>query len=187
MPSFALGVLSGGLVLAVFAMLYGTERRVPASGAPHERRSEHDRAAEPSAIFNLASFAAFAMGFGLSAYLLNERTAFGPAVRSIVAVAIGSATLALQSLLLVRWAIPSARADSTDHRYLMQGSIGSIVGEVPQGGVGEMAYEIDGLRYTLPVRSVQDYAITAGTEVVLDRVEEGVAFVELWAEVERRL
>ena len=55
-----------GLVLAVFAMLYGTERRVTPALAPHERRSEHDTAAEPSALFNRASLAAFIMGVGLT-------------------------------------------------------------------------------------------------------------------------
>ena len=44
--ALALGVLMVGLVLGVFAMLYGTERRVragaPSGPKPHERTSVHD-------------------------------------------------------------------------------------------------------------------------------------------------
>jgi hypothetical protein len=39
----------------------------------------------------------------------------------------------------------------------------------------------------MPARAIDDHAVRAGTEVVIERIENGVAFVEEWAEVEKRL
>ena len=83
--------LASGLVLGVFAMLYGTERQVHSRIAPHERQSEHDPASEPSPLFNLASIAAFTFGFGLTAYLITSHTSLPMAVQVVVAGVAGAA------------------------------------------------------------------------------------------------
>jgi hypothetical protein len=176
-----------GLVLGVFAMLYGTERRVRPAVAPHERQSEHDPAAEPSPVFNLASLAAFTFGFGLTAYLVSRYADLPIAAEIVVAGAAGGLSMTLQSMLIARWAIPGARADHPDARYLLQGTIGHITREVPAGGEGAMRYELDGSAYELPARGMDGGAFAHGSEVVIDRVEDGVAFVESWAVVEQRL
>ena len=176
-----------GLVLGVFAMLYGTERRVHPAQAPHERQSEHDPAAEPSPVFNLASIAAFATGFGLAAYLASRYGSWPLAAELLVAAGAGALFLTLQSVLIARWAIPSARADHPDARYLLQGTIGRVTRDVPLAGEGTMRYELDGDAYDLPVRGMDGQALAEGTEVVIDRVEAGIAYVESWAVVEQRL
>jgi hypothetical protein len=130
-----LGMLMLGLLLGVFAMLHGTEHlpRNVSLPAPHERTSEHVIDAEPSALFNIASGAAFVFAFGL------------------------------------------------------QGTIGRITHHVPEDGTGEMQYTLDNRTYTLPARGVDGGALATDVEVVLDRVEAGVAYVEPWAQVEQRL
>jgi membrane protein implicated in regulation of membrane protease activity len=185
--SVGLFLLLSGLVLGVFAMLHGTARRVHPAIAPHERRSEHDPASEPSPLFNVASLAAFTVGTGLTAYLVARHTDLPLAAEIVIAVAAGSLLLALQSLLLARWAIPSARAEQVDHRYLLQGTIGRVTHEIPAGGRGMMRYELDEQTYDLAAQSVDGKAMAAGSEVVIDRVEDGVAHVESWAVVEQRL
>ena len=187
MISVGLFLLLSGLVLGVFAMLHGTARRVQPAVAPHERRSEHDPASEPSPLFNLASLAAFTLGAGLTAYLLARYADLPLAAEIVIAIAAGSLFLTLQSLLLARWAIPGARAEQVDHRYLLQGTIGRITQDVPADGSGVMRYELDEQTYSLPARSIDGKAMTAGSEVVIDRVEDGVAHVESWAVVEQRL
>ncbi len=183
----ALFFLLSGLVLGVFAMLYGTERHVQPVSAPHERHSEHDTAREPSPLFNLASLAAFSFGFGLTAYLLTRHTALPIAAQVVIAGAAGGAALALQSVLIARWAIPAARAEHVDERFLLQGTIGRITASVPANAAGEMVYMLDGKSYALPAKSIDNVAIAADTDVVIDRVEDGVAYVELWTRVESRL
>jgi hypothetical protein len=183
----ALFALVAGLVLGVFTMLYGTERRVQPVVAPHERRSEHDPAAEPSPFFNRASVAAFAFCFGLTAYLLTRYSAWSVPLQVIVAGAAGGLGMTLQSVLLARWAIPGARADAPDARYLLQGTLGRITQEVAPDGTGAMRYTLEGKEYDLPARSMDGRALAPGSDVVIDRVEDGVAYVESWAVVEQRL
>lgn len=187
MTSVGLLVFLAGLVLGVFAMLYGTQRRVQPALAPHERTSEHDPAAEPSALFNLASIAAFTVGGGLTAYLVSRHADLPLALEIVIALVAGALSLLLQSLLIARWAIPSARAEQVDHRYLLQGTIGHVTRGMVAKGEGVMTYALDGRSYELPVRSIDGAALDTGAEVVIDRVEDGTAYVESWAVVEQRL
>ena len=170
-------------------MLLGTEHlpRGVQLPAPHERTSEHVPDAEPSALFNWASAAAFAFAFGLAGYLFTRFSSWSPLVRIIAATVAGGAAITVQSLLIARWAIPSARADHVDERYLLQGTIGRISREVPQNGEGELQYTLDNVTYTLPAREVTGALLAEDVEVVMDRVEDGVAYVEPWAQVEQRL
>lgn len=169
-------------------MLYGTERRsAPPQEAPHQRRSEHDPAVEPSPLLNLASVAALLFAAGLSGYLLRRNTELPDVAVVVMALAIGLAALALQSLLIARWAIPGARADQVDERYLLQGTLGVITEDIPDGGEGAMRYALEGKEYSLPARNFETGSMAAGTEVVIERIENGIAYVELWAQVEQRL
>jgi len=187
----ALSVLTVGLVLGVFAMLYGTERSVRATSSaaamPHQRTSEHDPAAEPSPFFNLASVAAFSVAFGLAGYGVARSTTWPWAVQLLTAAMIGAAAWWLQSLLITRWAIPGARAEQVEERFFLQGTLARIVRDVPRGDHGSLRYTLDGREYELPARDIDGDAIPSGTDVVIDRVEDGVAYVELWARVEQRL
>lgn len=187
MISVGLLLLLSGLVLGVFAMLHGTARRVHPVIAPHERRSEHDPASEPSPLFNLASLAAFAAGAGLTAYLLARHADLPLAAEIVLSVVAGGLLLTMQSLLLARWAIPSARAEQVDYRYLLQGTIGRVTHDIGDGGSGMMRYELDEQVHELPALSVDGKAMQVGSDVVIDRVEDGVALVESWAVVEQRL
>lgn len=185
----ALGALILGLILGVWAMLYGTERHVSASSVtlPHERHTTHDVATEPSPLFNRASLAAFCFAFGLTGYLVARNTVWSMPTQVVVAGVAGGLAMALQSLLIARWAIPSARAEHIDARYVLQGTLATITVHVPMGGAGRLRYDLDGRDVELPARAMDDAALASGSEVVIDRVEDGVAYVELWTRVEARL
>lgn len=187
MTVVSLAVLLTGLVLGVFSMLYGTERPVQPAAAPHERRSSHDPAAEPSALFNAASLAALAVGFGLTGYLLDRFTTWGWGALLTVALLAGAAAYAGQALLMARWAIPSARREGVDERFLLQGTPGRVEQGAASGAAGVMRYALDGREHALPVRALDGTDLASGTDVVIDRVEDGVAIVERWDDVERRL
>lgn len=183
----SLFALVGGLVLGVYAMLYGTERAVQSPLAPHERRSEHDPAAEPSAFFNRASVAACAVGFGLAGYLVERFSDRHWAIALVAAIVAGGAAYALQTALMARWAIPGARRDDVDERYLLQGTLARIIDAVPPQGLGRLLYALDGREFTLPARALDGTALAAGIDVVIDRIEAGIAWAEPWALVEQRL
>lgn len=189
MTALFLSVLLLGLIAGVRAMLLGTEH-LPAGvmlPAPHERKSEHVPDAEPSPLFNWASVAAFAFVFGLVGYLFTRFGGWSIPVRIVAAIVAGGAAMAIQSLLIARWAIPSARAEQTDERYLLQGTIARVTLAIPAGGQGQLQYTLDNATFTLPARETEGRTVDANVEVVLDRVESGVAYVEPWSLVEQRL
>lgn len=189
MIALALCALILGLVTGVFAMLYGTERRVrpQPTTLPRPQSGVHDTTAEPSPLLNAASVAAFGVAFGLTGYLVARHTTWSTMLQLVVAGFAGGLALAVQSLLIARWAIPSARADQVDERYLLQGTLATITREVPAGGTGVLHYMLDGQAFTLPARDTDGAAIMEGSDVVIDRIELGIAFVESWSRVESRL
>lgn len=176
-----------GLVLGVYVMLNGVERAPQPTGlAPHEQTGAHDPVTEPPKVLNAQTLAAFAVVFGAVGYL-GIRGGWGGVGTLVAALASGLASAALSTVLLAKWALPSARRDVVDARYLMQGHPATVTRAIPAGGVGEIAYEVDGRRWTVAARGWDDAPVAAGEEVAIDRVEDGVAYVEQWAQVEARL
>jgi hypothetical protein len=163
-----------GLLLAVFAMLHGVE---------HARRN---RSKAPSAFINLPAIAAFAVGFGAAGYPLVTRTRL-PAW-GILMIAVGSGALAITGMitLLARWALRGASPLSAESDEI-QGQLAVVSEEIGAGSAGEIAYELLGRRLRIPARALSERPMSIGAEVVIDRIEDGVAFVEEWSVVEQRL
>jgi membrane protein implicated in regulation of membrane protease activity len=178
-----------GLRLAVHVMLHGVERAAPpAARAPHEPGGGgHDPRTEPSTLFNAQNVAAFVTAFGLGGYLLQRFTTLGPGAAAAIALAVGAAGAVLSIVLLAAWAIPSVRRDVVDERYNLQGHPATVRDAIPADGEGEITYEADGRSWTVRARGWDGGAIAAGTEVAIERVEDGVAYVEQWAQGESRL
>jgi hypothetical protein len=163
----------GGLLVAVFAMLHGVE---------HARRN---RSKAPSAFFNLPAIAAFAVGFGAAGYPLATRSRLP--VWAILLIAIASGALAISGMitLLAQWAL---RADSRSPEHdEIQGHLAVVSQEIAAGNAGEIAYELLGRQLRIPARGLSERPMSVGAEVVIDRIENGVAFVEEWSVVEQRL
>lgn len=167
----------GGLVLAVFAMLHGVEYA----------RRRRNRSRAPSAFFNLPAVAAFAVGFGAVGYPLASRTRL-PAW-AVILIAIGGGALAITGMitLLARWALRGLAAPFSSEDQEIQGTLAVVTKEITVAREGEISYEHLGKRELAVARSIGVTAIASGSEVVIDRIENGVAFVEEWAVVEQRL
>ena len=164
----------GGLVLAVFAMLHGVE---------HARRN---RSRAPSPFFNLPAIAAFAVGFGATGYPLVSRTRL--TAWGILLIAVGGGALAISGMitLLSRWALRDASHSSMQTEEI-QGQLAVVTQLIGPGGAGEIAYEHVGKHFRIPARALSERPLAAGVEVVIDRIENGVGFVEEWSVVEKRL
>ena len=176
-----LGSLTLGLLLGVFAMLHGVERRTAGSavllsptGATRAR-------------LNLPLIAAFATLFGMIGYLLLRYTTLSLAGGISIAAASGGLGILGALALIAKWAVPAARRDVIDQRYLLQGHPGRVTVPISPGKVGEVRYAVDGTSYASPALSVDGSAVPAETDVVIDRVEQGTAYVEAWVHVEKRL
>jgi hypothetical protein len=167
-------VFIAGLILAVFAMLHGVE---------YLRRN---RSRAPSPFFNLPTIAAFAIGFGAVGYPLSSRThlpAWG-----ILLIAIGSGALAISGVitLLAKWALRGA-SDSLADEPEIQGQLAVVTRDIAADCPGEIAYQQLGNTIRVAARTLDATSVPAGTDVVIDRIEDGTAFVEEWAVVEQRL
>lgn len=164
----------GGLLLAVFAMLHGVE---------HARRN---RSKAPSAFFNLPAIAAFAVGFGAAGYPLVTRSRLPS--WAILLISIGSGALAITGMitLLAQWALRDAGPPSAQHEEI-QGQLAVVSQEIAAGSTGEITYEILGRELRIPARGLTERPMFVGAEVVIDRIENGMAFVEEWSVVEQRL
>lgn len=177
LQGFFLAAFIGGLVLAVFAMLHGVE---------HARR-KRNRLRAPSPFFNLPAVAAFAVGFGAVGYPLASRTRMP--VWAMLLIAIGGGALAITGMitLLARWALRGLSASSLLDEHEIQGELAVVTRDITPTREGEISYEHFGRRAVVPARSLGATVIPTGSDVVIDRIEDGVAFVEEWSVVEQRL
>lgn len=164
----------GGLLLAVFAMLHGVE---------HARRN---RSKAPSPFFNLPAIAAFAVGLGAAGYPLVSRTRLPSWAILLIAIASGGLAISGMITLLARWALRDA-APLSEQSDEIQGQLAVVSQEIASGGAGEITYEYMGRQLRIPARALSERQLSVGAEVVIDRIENGTAFVEEWSVVEQRL
>ncbi len=162
-----------GLLIGVRSMLVGIDRR--------ERRKRW------SAYLNLPTFASFATVFGAAGYLLGRFTPLGTVGVVSLSSVLATAAAATSMLLIAGWAVPSAARIQPDERFALQGHPGRVTRAIPEGGDGEITYEFMTVRHVTRARSLDGSAVPNDTEVVIERIEDEVAYVELWANIERQL
>jgi hypothetical protein len=167
-----------GLLLAVRAMLLGVERgRSPFGTQP----------ARPNVRFSTPVVSAFATTFGAFGYLLTRPGRMALATGTVVALLIGAAAAAYAVRLVRRAAAFVPEHDPDDPRYVLQGHVATVTAPIGPAGEGEIAYVVEGTRHTTRARGLDGSMADRGVEVVIERIEDGVAYVEPWVEVEKRL
>ena len=188
-----LSTLMIGLLLGVFAMLAGVERRsrgssVGALAGPLVSRESLAAASNAiSARFHIPVMAAFATVFGAVGYPVSRYSGLRPGWQLLIASIAGGAAVAGTVVLIARWAVPSARRDVPDARYLLQGMFAQVMDPIERERAGRIALEMDGTLHAVQAMSLTGDSIASGTEVVIERIEGETAFVEPWSAVERRL
>jgi len=168
-----------GLALAVRAMLYGVERQRPPLGAPPPQR--------PSVRFSTPVVSAFAGTFGAAGYLLTRPGRMGAVAGTVVALVAGTLAGALAVRVVRRAAAFVPEHDPDDPRYVLQGHVATVTSPIGPAREGEIAYVLEGTRHTVRARGLDGSVADRGTEVVIERIEDNVAYVEPWIEVEKRL
>jgi membrane protein implicated in regulation of membrane protease activity len=171
--------LIAGLLHAVPAMLLGVERRrtpfgAPAPGAPNVR-------------FSTPVLSASATTFGATGYLLTRPGRMGMAMGTIVALLLGTVAGALAVRLVRRAAAFVPEHDPDDPRYILQGHVATVTAPIGRNGDGEITYVVEGMHHTRRARGLDGWAADTGAEVVIERIEDEIAYVEPWVEVEKRL
>jgi hypothetical protein len=183
-----LGLFLTGLVLGVYSMLYGTERRARLAYAESTSAAQSTAPRPPRAFFNLATISAFAFVAGVTGYALDRWTAIETLWLTSISLSGGLVAFVGQALLLALWVIPSAAHDTVDPRYALQGTPARVLSDLSAHDTGSITYAFNGAESVLPARAMHATTnLTKATDVVIDRVEDGVAYVEPWSVVEQRL
>jgi len=166
-----LAAFIGGLVLAVLAMLHGVE---------HTRRN---RTRAPSPFFNLPAVAAFAIGFGAAGYPLASRTRLPVWAILLIAIATGALAISGMITLLAQWALRGGSTASASEE--IQGELAIVTRDITPSAPGEISYQQSGRELRVRAQALTSKPLAAGVEVVIDRIENGIAFVEEWSVVEQ--
>jgi hypothetical protein len=185
MSPLFLGALLLGLLLGVFAMLHGVERPAREDSAPPG--AAPGEPPQPSARLNLPAIAGFATLFGAVGYLVLRYSALAPGFVLAIAAIAGAAGATGAVALVAKWAVPGAAHDTEDPRYVLQGHLARVTSAIQGTGHGEIAYVVNGVRHLSPATSLDGAPVPTDTDVVIERIENGVAYVERWAVVEERL
>jgi membrane protein implicated in regulation of membrane protease activity len=169
-----LAAFIAGLLLGVRVMFFGAERRQlrPADAMPLRR-------SEPAIV-------GFLLMFGVAGYLTRHG-----AVSNLAGIAIATLLGLVWAVLVTRVAVATARMqpehDPDDPRYALQGHVALVSTPIPSDDEGQIIISDAGANRTIRARTIDGSAIAEGQEVCIERVEDEVAFVELWAIVEERL
>jgi len=179
---FFLAAFVAGLGLAVYSMLHGVERSRKPRNSQSPRASSQKR---PSAFFNAPAGSAFGVVLGATGYILVTRTAVGVWTIFAIGLVTAAAATAGMIVLMSKWALPYFGIESFDE--LIQGQLARVTRPISTVGTGQISFDVDGVHHTFAAKSINGEEIPADTEVVIDTVENGIARVEPWSEVEARL
>jgi membrane protein implicated in regulation of membrane protease activity len=110
-----------------------------------------------------------------------------------MSVAIGLALIAVLTvgvLLMfhgVGFFAPSRRPKVEFDPEVLTGHVARVTAAIGAAAGGAVAYTLEGRRHDMPAISLDGSPIQAGADVVIERIEGGLAFVEPWEAVEGRI
>ena len=82
---------------------------------------------------------------------------------------------------------PSRRPKVEFDPEVLTGHIARVTAAINAATAGAVEYTLEGRRHDVAAISLDGSAIQAGADVVIERIENGLAFVERWEVVEGRI
>ncbi len=203
MASFFLGCFAFGLVFTVASFLLGAFGgghgfHIPGLdgllggdaaghggdlGAGHGGADHQGTGLSP---FNLSTISAFLTWFGGAGYLLERYSSFTGLLIVTLATAAGIVGGGAIFVTLTRYVMPRL-TEMRAEDYQLPGTVGRVSSAIRAGGTGEIVYTLAGTRRSDGARSATGEALERGTEVVILKVERGIAYVERWDTYAKRL
>ncbi len=184
-----------GFLLSVLTFLGGATHlhlphmphglQVHGGGAGHGHAHGAGKAGQGS-WFNFATLTAFLAWFGGTGYLLARYSNVWALLGLGIAVLSGIGGAALVFWFLFRF-LMGHEQELEDMDYSMVGVLGRVSSPVRVEGTGEMIFSQNGIRRAVPIRCEEPRSIgrsiDKGTEVVVIRMEKGIAYVKRWDEL----
>lgn len=128
------------------------------------------------------TLAAFLCWFGGCGYLLARSHDFGMWIVLSLATMTGVAGGALLFWFLVRVLLPHEHELTAAETDIL-GILGLVTSPIREDGTGEVQFSQNGQRRFISARSDAGVALPRGTEVVVLRYEQGIAYVRPWDEL----
>ena len=172
-PTPFVAALVAGLVAGVVSMVGGIDRS--------------DRGGARVKYFNLPMLGAAATVFGIVGYPVAKYSTLSATGIIAIATAAGLGAAALMLGIIAGWAVPAARRAVKDPRYELQGHFARVVTPISGPATGEIEYDEGTVKRRARAESLDGAAIEFGAEVVIERIENGTAFVERWSKIARQL
>ena len=131
--------------------------------------------------FNAATLLAFLAWFGGTGYILTKYS-------NLVAIAsLGLATLAglVSGSIVFKFMVKLMHSNETqlnEADYRVEGSLCTVTMPIRANGTGEVVFLLGGVRRSAGARTDDGKPIEKGAEVVIERHENGIAYVKRWDE-----
>ena len=143
----------------------------------------HHHGPRRGAVMNAAAITAFLAWFGGAGALLHQMTAWSEAVIAVAAIASGvlgggSVNRFLQML--------SAREKPLEPTTYF-GVVARVTSPIREGGTGEIVFVVNSTRKVSAARSDDGTPVDKGSDVVILRMEKGIAYVSTWDELNTEL
>jgi membrane protein implicated in regulation of membrane protease activity len=186
MQLFYLAAFAAGLALSVYVMIRGVER-ISSRGDSPELDALGRTVGTARMALTAPTVGTFATVFGITGYLLWRYSGLSTGLQLVGAALAGGLASVVGLQAVAKWATQAAEHDVVDERYLLQGHPAQVVAAIAPTKPGQIAYSVGEKRYAATAQSLDGTEVAAGTDVVIDRVEDGIAYVEPWVQVEQRL
>ena len=131
--------------------------------------------------FNATTIMAFLAWFGGVGYVLSTRSSLALLASLAISLLAGFAA----SYVVFRFMAALMRSGTGEMHewdYRLEGSVGHVSMPIRANGIGEVIFEQNGSRRSVSARCDGGKAIALGAEVVIERYENGIAYVQLWEE-----
>jgi membrane protein implicated in regulation of membrane protease activity len=151
--------------------------------AGHGTANHHGAGISP---FNFSTISAFLTWFGGAGYLLERYSSFTGVLIVTLAGAAGIVGGGAIFLTLTKYVVPRLTELKAED-YQLPGTVARVTSPIRAGGTGEIVYTLGGTRHADGARCVSGEALERGAEVVILKVERGIAYVERWDAYARQL
>ena len=188
MTSFFVGCFAFGLLFTVMTFLLGGLGGGHSHGGAHgflgsltgAHAQAHGQSANSVSPFSLSTVSAFLTWFGGAGYLLTRYSPLAALGITLAALLFGLVGAALFFTAVARYIVPRLTVlNPADFR--MEGAVARVTSTIQPTGIGEIVYTLGGTRHADGARSESRELIERGTQVVILRMEKGIAYVQPWA------
>ncbi len=133
---------------------------------------------------NASTAMAFLAWFGGTGYLLARHAHLLALISLGISIGAGLFAAWMVFKFMVRL-MSTSDAPMKSEDYRIEGSLGTISMPIRENGTGEIIFSLAGVRRCAGARSEDGKPVEKGAEVVIERYENGIAYVKRWEEFTR--